>query len=150
MANMIVRIVVGDDEYYARSGPYEWIPVSRPDGKVETSFTLPQEHVAVVEVPGPGLVEVKLDLKSGYVSHARWLVLNEATAEDCLLMSISHVAGYLAHAFAARDKTLKCLDWLERIDPEGIFLPGDIYEVASLRFVDSPATTARAERSEGL
>lgn len=150
MANMIVKIVVGNDVYYVRSGPHEWILVPRPDGEMETSFTLPQEHVVVVEVPGPGPVEVKLDLRSGYVSHARWLVLNEATAEDCLLMSISHVAGYLAHAFAARDKTLKCLDWLERIDPEGIFLPGDIYEVASLRFVDSPAVTTRVIASEGL
>lgn len=152
MAANVVRaivLVVGQKTYYYQGGYEDWRrvrgrKVDKPLFQSAPRIHLPRQ--TTVEVISKGaLVRATLRLTPPYHRHARWFAGNPMVSPERYLSQVapSHLRGWLHYAIM-EDKPLEesTAEFISRLDPAGIILPGRIYRVTRLEVhaVVDPAT----------
>lgn len=148
-----VVVVVGQKAYYYQRGYEDWRRVRGRNRNKPLFQGAPRIHLprqTTVEVVSKGvLVRATLRLTPPYHHHARWFAGNPMIDPEQYLSQVapSHLRGWLHYA-VVEDKPVEesVADFISRLDPTGIILPGRIYRVVSLEInpVDAHALAGKS------
>lgn len=151
-----IAIVVGQKTYYYQRGYESWRgvrgrKVNKPLFLNAPKIYLPRQYA--VEINANGVrVRATLRLTAPYNGHARWFAGNPMTAQEYISQVVpDHLRGWLHYAIL-EDKPVgeSAADFISRLDPTGIILPGRIYRVTSLEVHAVDPTTGLTSASEGI
>lgn len=152
-----IVLVVGRKAYHFQGGYDSWKrargkKVNKPLFLNAPRIYLPRQYAVEINANGVRVrVQATLRLTPPYHHHARWFAGNPMTAQEYISQVVpDHLRGWLHYAIL-EDKPVgeSVADFISRLDPTGIILPGRIYRVTSLEVHAVDATT-QALASEGI